>query len=57
MQDIKPKSLGNWDMIIMALTSERIFAHLVMEHDLKLISGLRRAKLDEYQNSLIESIV
>merc|ERR1719206_353243 len=46
----------NGDMA-MALRREGIFACMVMEHDLKLITGNPRAKLDEDQNSLIESIV
>jgi len=46
----------NGDMA-MALRREGIFACMVMEHDLKLITGNPRAKLDEDQSSLIENIV
>ena len=46
----------NGDMA-MALRQEGIFARMVMEHDLKLITGNSGAKLDPDQNTLIESIV
>ena len=46
----------NGDMA-MTLRQEGIFARMVMEHDLQLITGNPRATLDGDQNNLIESIV
>ena len=43
--------------LAMALRQEGIFARMVMEHDLKLITGNPQAKFDEDQNLLIEALV
>ena len=46
----------NGDMA-MALRKEGVFAQMVMEHDLKVITSNPEAKLDDDQNSLIKNIV